>query len=259
MAKNLLRAMIKASNRTPGRINTQEVIEKIESGYLVNDRDTFKTKKSFSPSTLVYGHGACPRYWYLAFHGAEFNDVVTPHQVANMRNGSLAHERIQQAIADAGILVTKEKKIVHSDPPIFGYCDAEILWNDAIVPCEIKTTNDMSFVKRKESATALSYHIAQLLMYMHIEDHDMGLIIYENKNTHDLYVLPVEMNQHYRDWISYLFGWCRDVKAASDQDMLPNKLYRSNSKVCKTCPIAATCKALPTLADVEIPLLEPLE
>ena len=110
MAKNLLRAMIKASNRTPGRINTQEVIEKIESGYLVNDRDTFKTKKSFSPSTLVYGHGACPRYWYLAFHGAEFNDVVTPHQVANMRNGSLAHERIQQAIADAGILVPKKRR-----------------------------------------------------------------------------------------------------------------------------------------------------
>ena len=37
------------------------------------------TKKSFSPSSLGYGHGTCPRYWYMAFSGAMFiddNDAV---------------------------------------------------------------------------------------------------------------------------------------------------------------------------------------
>jgi len=32
------------------------------------------TKKSFSPSSLGYGHGKCPRYWYMAFSGAVFVD-----------------------------------------------------------------------------------------------------------------------------------------------------------------------------------------
>ncbi len=25
------------------------------------------TKKSFSPSSIGYGHGTCPRYWYMAY------------------------------------------------------------------------------------------------------------------------------------------------------------------------------------------------
>lgn len=36
--------------------------------------DGFKTKKTFAPSSIAYGHGTCPRYWYLAFSGAEFVD-----------------------------------------------------------------------------------------------------------------------------------------------------------------------------------------
>ena len=65
MAKNFLKQVI--DKQPDSLINTKEFIEKIESGYTVNRKTEFKTKKSFSPSTLVYGSGACPRYWFLAF------------------------------------------------------------------------------------------------------------------------------------------------------------------------------------------------
>ncbi len=56
------------------------------------------TKKSFSPSTLGYGHGTCPRYWYMAFSGAMFIDDNDAVAVANMAQGTQAHERLQNLI-----------------------------------------------------------------------------------------------------------------------------------------------------------------
>jgi len=49
------------------------------------------TKKSFSPSSLGYGHGTCPRYWYMAFSGAMFIDDNDAVAVANMAQGTQAH------------------------------------------------------------------------------------------------------------------------------------------------------------------------
>lgn len=258
MAKNLLRTLLKAERRTPGRIDAAELVQKIQSGYIAENNNGFKTKKTFSPSTLVYGHGACPRYWYLAFHGAEFQEEMTPYQVANMSSGSMAHERIQSAIEKAGILVSKEKKMISSDPPIFGYMDVEVAWDNGVIPVEIKTTNDMSFERRKESGSALNYHIAQLLIYMRIDQYDMGVIIYENKNNHELYAVPVEFDDERKKWVDALFEWCQKVRAASDANLLPKKNYRSNSKVCKTCPLASTCSSLKLEGDTIIPNMEPL-
>ena len=93
-------------------------------------------KKTFAPSTLVYGHGECARYWYLAFEGGDFEDLSNPFAVANMSNGTLSHGRIQEALLKSGIAkgfvdedylaetgkekLTTEFKIFNSDPPIFG-------------------------------------------------------------------------------------------------------------------------------------------
>lgn len=255
MAKNLLHSVIRSTNRTPGLVNTHDIIEKIESGYLADNRNGYRQKKSFSPSTLVYQFGSCARYWFLAFHGAEFIEENTPYQVANMRSGTLGHERIQKAMEDAGIMISKEEPIRYSNPPIFGYQDAELLINDAPLPIEIKTTNDASFMRRKEAGTALNYHIAQLAIYMYVRDKDMGAILYENKNTHELLMIPVEMDERIKSWVEQMLEWCRTVKAASDANTIPKKTYRSNSKICKSCPVKDACMN----ADIGEIIINPLE
>ena len=84
-------------------IDTQALIEKIQSGYTVKRVDKFQTKKTFAPSTIAYSHGECPRYWYLAFEGAVFEDNADAYGAANMTAGTKSHERIQQAMMDSGI------------------------------------------------------------------------------------------------------------------------------------------------------------
>jgi hypothetical protein len=37
------------------------------------------------------------------------------------------------------------------------------------------------------------------------------------------------------------FQWMRDVRKAWEDKTLPTKNYRSNSKICKNCPIKKAC------------------
>ena len=100
-------------------LNIAELTEKIQSGYTVNRISKQTQKKTFAPSTIAYGHGECPRYWYLAFDGQMFEDNADAYGAANMTAGSLSHGRIQKAMKDAGILIEDEFKITYVDPPIF--------------------------------------------------------------------------------------------------------------------------------------------
>ena len=84
-------------------------------------------------------------------------------------------------------------------------------------------------------------HVVQILIYMKILKKSKGVLVYENKNNHELLVIPVEVNDHYRDWIDNAFEWMREVRKAWEDRTLPTKNYRSNSKICKNCPIQKAC------------------
>ena len=67
MTKNLLQQIMIREVETPEQINAKELIQAIQQGYLVGREPEYKQKKTFGPSTIAYGYGECPRYWYLAF------------------------------------------------------------------------------------------------------------------------------------------------------------------------------------------------
>jgi hypothetical protein len=253
MAKNFLKQVM--DKQPEGAIDTKAFIEKIESGYIAGKGiPEHKKKKTFSPSSLVYGNGACPRYWWLAFTGTEFVDDHDPYAVANMSAGTMSHERIQKAIEDAGIMVEKEKRIVAQDPPIFGFADAIVQWEEEQPVVEIKTMRDEAFGYRKY-AKPPSYHLMQLIIYMKVLGKKMGILLYENKNSHELHAITVEVNDEYKAWADYAFDWMKKVRSQWEDGEIPQKPYRSNSKVCKTCPIVAACG----LAEKGKIKLEPLE
>lgn len=243
MAKNFLKQVL--DKQAEGPINTKKFIEKIESGYTANRVTEFKKKKTFSPSTLVYGNGACPRYWFLAFSGTEFSDDVDAYAVANMASGTDAHERIQKAIEDAGIMVEKEKRIISQDPPIFGFADAIVQWEEEQPVVEIKTMREESFAYRKH-AKPPNYHLMQLVIYMKVLGKKLGILLYESKNSHELHAITVEVTDELVAWAEYAFNWMKEVRAQWESGEIPKKPYRSNSKVCKTCPVAASCALAPT-------------
>ena len=251
MTKSLLQqVMLKSVSKKSTIIDADALIEKIKSGYIINRGPKFQTKKTFAPSTIAYSHGECPRYWYLALDGATFEDNADAYGAANMTAGTLSHARIQDAMMNSGVAKiyrdddnqpTTEFKIRYDDPPIFGYGDAMLDWEGEEIVGEIKTMLNEGFEYRKNSMKPKTGHLIQLLIYMKILGKKKGVLIYENKNNHELLVLPVEVDDNYREWIDNAFEWMREVRKAWEGRTLPIKNYRANSKICKTCPIKAAC------------------
>jgi CRISPR/Cas system-associated exonuclease Cas4 (RecB family) len=252
MTKNLLKQIMLKPEDKKTFLNTDALIEKINSGYIANRLPKHTQKKTFAPSTLVWGYGECPRYWYLAFEGNIFETNDTPYGVANMTSGTMSHDRIQKAMLDSGVAIpytdengnpTTEFKVTLNDPPIFGWGDAMLNWENEEIVGEIKTMQSDAFEYYKTNNKPKIAHLMQLLIYMKILKKSKGVLIYENKNSHDLLLFPIEVNSTYIKWIDETFDWMRTVRDAWKNKTLPQKNYRSNSKICKGCPVKAACTA----------------
>lgn len=278
MTKNLLQqVMIKSDKNTKssqkGPDFADGLIEAIQSGYTADIKPKFTKKYTFAPSTLTYGAGECARYWYLAFDGAVFHDNADAYGVANRTSGTLSHDRIQDAVMKAGLLQedmefdpepSKYKKQIHpalefrikyQDPPISGYGDVMLNYKGETILGEIKTMPNEGFEYKKASRKPKAGHLMQLLMYMKILKKDKGVLIYENKNNHELLVLPISVNDHYRRWVDQAFDWMRTVRKAWEDRTMPQKTYRSNSKICKVCPLQQACSE----AETGVIKIKPLE
>lgn len=256
MSKNLIKKVMIREDKPDQK--TLDMISKIESGYLVGREDKHRVKKSFSPSSLVYGNGKCPRYWFYAFEGATFTDDADAYAVANMTNGTMSHERLQKAMLDSGIMIDDEVKVINSDPPIFGFADGMLEFDGEELVAEIKTMREESFNYRKQSNKAPSYHLEQIILYMKVLKKSKGVLIYESKNSHELHIIPVEVTDDYIKWVDGAFEWMRAVRKTWEDEVMPMKPYRSNSKVCKGCPVKETCFAGPK-GDVKMNPLGALE
>src|SRR5690348_11002042 len=98
--------------KQPDGFDANELAALLEEGYMQQRRsDRYTQKKTFSPSTIGYGHGTCPRYWFLAFTGAPFVETVDALGIANMANGTQAHERIEKLFDDSGVRLGNEIEI----------------------------------------------------------------------------------------------------------------------------------------------------
>ena len=250
--------MVKKEVRPVHTMDIAGLVAKIKEGYTINRVDKHTIKKTFAPSTIAYGHGECARYWYLAFDGQNFEDNADAYGAANMTAGTKSHERIQAAMANVPeFLIDSEFKITYSDPPIFGYGDVMLNWQGEPLLGEIKTMMNEGFEYRKAHMKPKTGHLIQLLIYMKILKKAKAVLIYENKNNHELLILPVEVNDHYRRWVDQAFDWMRTVRKAWVDRTIPKKNYRSNSKICKNCPIQKAC-ASAEVGDIKINSLEPL-
>lgn len=215
----------------------------LEEAYVSTAREPgFKTKVSFSPSSIGYGHGTCPRYWYHAFHGAQFNEKADGQGIANMLNGTAAHDRVQSILAATPILKEIEKEVTSIDPPIRGFVDVIIDWNGEDVIGEFKTAKEEVFLIRKSTNKPTAGHLLQVLVYMHILEADKGFILYENKNTQELWTIPVAMNEKNKAIVERTLDWMRSVyKISQDEPIPPVRPFTKSTPQCKYCPVFDTC------------------
>lgn len=199
-------------------------------------------KKSFAPSSFYgSGNGVCPRYWYLAFNGSNFEYENTARQRANMDAGTAAGERIADLFEKAGILKGAELEVKHEDPPIFGYMDLMVHWQGEDMPGEVKTTRTESFAQRAAKMKSPGYQLIQLLIYMYVYKKEKGFFVIEDKNDHSLLVIPVKMTEQNLELVERVFEWMRLVKKNADEGELPKRPFNKSSFNCKSCPVKKTC------------------
>lgn len=241
MAKTLLQKMIKKVDT--GTVDLKKIADAINEGYVLNtaDKPAYSKKYSFAPSKLVWNEGTCPRYWYLAFEGNEFENKNDGPGIANMQSGTDAHKRIGKALEKTGIVKWLESEVKNDNPPIYGFCDGLFSIDDQDVLIEIKTTNDRAFEYRKQTNAASDSNRMQLLMYMKILNYSLGAIVYENKNTHEILVVPVVPTQDDVEEVNKMFDWMVRVRKAFDDKQLPERVSRQGTKMCAACPLEKVC------------------
>lgn len=240
MAKNLISSLMNKPKNT--KLDSKKFIKMINSAYQESTSiKEFKKKSSFAPSTIGYGHGTCARYWWIAFNGAEFTDNIPAANIASMRSGTAAHERIEKLIESTGLLKQNEREIKNVDPPVRGFADLVLEINDEEIIGEIKTIKDQYFIQRKGEGRPSPSHLLQLLIYMKIEGANEGFVLYENKNDNELLCIPVEMNEKNKEYIEYVFSWMQEVYSAYKENIPPKRGYTKSTWTCKGCPVLDAC------------------
>ncbi|NCW72760.1 MAG: hypothetical protein EBW12_07155 [Actinobacteria bacterium] len=236
-----------------GKFNVAEFAQMLDDAYMATKRpDGDMTKKSFSPSSLGYGNGNCPRYWYMAFSGAHFVDNNDATAVANMAYGTQAHDRLQKLIAgqSSDLFKTNSMKSVQTEieitneyPPIRGFIDLVINWDDEEVIGEIKTAKQEVWDTRQAEMNPSANHMLQLLTYMKLRNAKEAFFLYENKNTQEILLIPIQMTAKNKKIIDELFIWLCEVWDNFKEGDLPMRPFLKTSYACKGCPIKKECWA----------------
>lgn len=242
MTKSIVQNL-KFRKQADGSFDSAALSSFIEAEYLKSNRVKETKKYSFSPSSIGYGHGTCPRYWYLAFSGGTFVDTNDAQGIANMSNGTSAHERLQTLFRESGILVDEEVEVKLSDPPVRGFIDVLIRWEGEVIPGEIKTARSEVFTYRQTQMKPSGNHLLQLLIYLKATGKPRGFLYYENKNTQEFLIIPVEMNEKNQAILEEALDWMREVYAnyESDDDTLPTRPFQKRNKICQNCPLLDDC------------------
>lgn len=213
-------------------------------------------KERFSPSVIGYGSGTCPRRWVLAFQGAEWYQEHSSQSVDNMEAGTDAHARIQANLQNSNLNVIIEQELLVEDPPVRGFVDVIIKdFNGFNLVIEIKTTRSEAWASRRAKNKGPSYQVLQLLLYLYFLNEKYGMLLYENKNDHEKLLIPVEMTDKNKKAVEKVIDWMREVHKAYKDDLLPKNPFRSNSKICKTCPVQQWCYSKPE-GDLDIEVLK---
>jgi hypothetical protein len=108
---------------------------------------------------------------------------------------------------------------------------------------EIKTAKQEVWDQRQAEMKPTTNHMLQLLTYMKLKNAKEGFFLYENKNTQELIVIPVSMNEKNTRIIEETFAWmCEVWDNFKDGDLPKRPEGATKSKMpCTYCPVKKEC------------------
>lgn len=236
--KNLIDIVMATNSR---EVDTTKLAKQLFAVYTDEPEEKVIKKKQFAPSSIGNGHGACARYWNYAFKGTNSFKKHSIRGLSSLQSGTDRHTQLQTLLDKAGLLEASEVKISSDSPPIGGYVDALINFDNKQIVVEIKTINVNGFEKLPIQGP-VGHHLIQLLLYMHFLEKENGLLWYENKNTGEWHWVNVLMTEKNKKYVKSIIEWLQEVwQASSFLDELPKRQYKKSSPNCKYCPFIQTC------------------
>jgi CRISPR/Cas system-associated exonuclease Cas4 (RecB family) len=221
-------------------------------------RTKFTIKKTFAPSAVGYGSGRCARRWYYAFNGANAKDEPGSRGIRMMESGTDRHERFEKLLTLMGDdVIAIEEELNSTSPPVRGFIDGQLRWEDQDWIIEFKTSAPAAFKALKASGKPPSYHIVQILLYMYIKNYTYGMLIYESRETFDMVSIPIKMEGELDTYTNMMVGWMNRVyEAIKEDEEVPERCFTQKSYECKYCPFKKVCWDDDTEPTVSIPRLK---
>jgi hypothetical protein len=154
---------------------------------------------------------------------------------------------------------SEEEEIINEYPPIRGFIDLIMEYDGETVIGEIKTAKQEVWDARQAEMKSSPNHMLQLLTYMKLKNAKEGFFLYENKNTQEILIIPVSMNDKNKKIIEDTFLWMQEVWDNFQNGDLPMRpAGATKSKMpCTYCPVKKECFAKDaSLGSVQIELYQ---
>ncbi len=235
------RSLFKKSSNRSSSLDLKSIEDSISKA--ISDAKAssgFKKKKSFSPSAFG-GSGVCPRYWHFAFNGTTFEDAPDALGVFAMEFGTIYGDKLEERLVEAGVAAARQQSVSNIDPPVFGYLDFIGVSNEQEYVADLKTVGDEKFEKIRSEGVPPDAHMIQILLYMRILKYKSGMLIYVNRDSGKMCIIPISISEKNKLFVEYVFNWMRDVKKWADGEVIPSRAFPKSNWVCKGCAVKEIC------------------
>lgn len=233
---------VKANVTVPSPLDLSKLEVGIEQAILDSRREDKHTRKtSFSPSSFG-GPGPCARYWYYAFRGTVFESDNDALSVYAMEFGTNYGNVLESRLVKHGIASDNQLEILNENPPIKGYLDFIGVIDDENYVADLKTVGSDKFSKIKQSGMAPDAHILQVLLYMKILKYKYGVLVYINRDSGKMFLIPITISPINIEFINYVLNWMTETKRWADEESTPPaRCFTKSTFTCKGCPVKNIC------------------
>lgn len=222
----------KIAPRGPG--SSESLMRAVNRFLDKKEGDGTKKITGFHPS---YGY-SCKRRWVLLFRGAEYEKKFNDRTQRIFDNGHAVHDRWRKYFEDMGILVEGEVEVKINDPvPIRGHADGILDWNGHRL-YELKSINSNRFEFRRMYKKPDEKTYLQAQMYLYSLNLNVGIVIYENKNTQEVLMFEIEKDDAV---IQKELRRLTKIYNMYKEDKLPARPYKRESDNCSQCDLERYC------------------
>ena len=202
---------------------------------MLDERNGRKWKQSSGFAASM--NNACPRYLGYRLRGFEQDVNFSPQTYRIFDEGHKLEDRLNEYLENLGILIERERKIVHAKPPITAYVDFVVDW-DGEKPIECKSISQAGFDYRKLYKKPSDSHYRQIQVYLDIGQWEEGFVYYENKNNGE--VLPFLVKRD-PEFVGKLYAKWNKIYEAHQNGDFSVRPYKEDSKKCLGCDAFNWC------------------